>query len=94
VIVLSATIVLKLHDPRSLKDKRQVVKSVCERVRNRFNVSIAEVDDLESWQLATLGLAVVSNDQRRAAELLEDVARFIERERPDLDLVECVIERV
>jgi uncharacterized protein YlxP (DUF503 family) len=94
VIVLSATIVLKLHDPRSLKDKRQVVKSVCERVRNRFNVSIAEVDDQESWQVATLGLAVVSNEERRAAEILGDVARFIERERPDLDLVECVIERV
>ena len=94
MIVLSATVVLKLHDPRSLKDKRQVVKSVCERVRNRFNVSIAEVENQESWQVATLGLAVVSNDQRRAADLLEDVARFIERERPDFDLVECVIERV
>jgi uncharacterized protein len=94
VIVLSATIVLKLHDPRSLKDKRQVVKSVCERVRNRFNVSIAEVDDLDSWQVVTLGVAAVSNDQRHSASLLEDVARFIERERPDLDLVECVVERI
>jgi uncharacterized protein YlxP (DUF503 family) len=94
VIVLSAVVVLKLHDPQSLKAKRQVVKSVCERVRNRFNVSIAEVDDHESWQVVTLGVAVVSNDQRHAAEMLDEVARYIERERPDVDLVSLEVERV
>ena len=85
---------IRLHLPasQSLKDKRQVVKSVLARVRAHFEIAAAEVDDLESWQLATLGLACATNDARHAQEVLDRAARYIEESRPDLDLTEVEIE--
>ena len=55
------TIVLYMHDNESLKDKRQVVKSLVATTRQKFNVSIAEVDDLDKWRRATLGVAAFAN---------------------------------
>jgi uncharacterized protein YlxP (DUF503 family) len=85
---------IRLHLPasQSLKDKRQVVKSVLARVRAQFEVAAAEVDDLESWQLATLGLACVSNDARHAHDVLERAARYIEESRLDVEITEVEIE--
>ena len=67
---------LSFHLPgaRSLKDKRQVVRSFRDRVRARLDVSIAEVDHLELHQRATFGVAVVSNDATVCDELLASVA--------------------
>ena len=62
----------------SLKDRRRVVKSFKDRVRARFPVSIAEVGDLERHQVATLGVAVVSNDTARCSEVLSAVSRAAE----------------
>ena len=53
---------------RTLKEKRTIVKSVVERLRNRFNASVAEVDDLDSAGLATIAAVVVSNESRHADE--------------------------
>ena len=55
---------LTLHVPasHSLKDKRQVVRSLIERLRRQFNVAAAEVEEQDSWQTAVLGLVVVSNE--------------------------------
>jgi len=80
VVVLVAEVELYLPESGSLKDKRQVVKSVKERLRSRFNVSIAEVDHLELWQRCGLGLAVVSGDAARAEELMGKAIRFIEQD--------------
>ena len=78
---------LRLPENQSLKGKRRVVRSVCSRVGNKFNVSIAEVQDQGAWQIATLGIACVSNDSAHADEVLRSVVRYIEGSRDDLELV-------
>ncbi len=83
---------LRLPENGSLKGKRKVVKSISSRVGNKFNVSIAETDDLEHWQLATLGVVCVSNDGRHANEILSRVANFIEVSRGDAEVLDIEIE--
>lgn len=74
---------------QSLKGKRGVLGSICARVRNKFNVSIAEVGDHDSWQAATLGVTSVSNDPVIAEKMLAAVLDFIERGRDGIEIVEC-----
>lgn len=69
---------LLLHGNFSLKGKRQVIKSVVERARQRFNISIAEVEDQDLWQKAVLGICTVSNDRQRVNSILDQVLDFIE----------------
>ncbi len=69
---------LQLAENHDLKGKRQVLKSVKDRVRNRFNVSIAEVEDLDLWQRATLGVACVSKDRAAVERTLAQVTTFVE----------------
>ncbi len=71
---------LELHIPqaRSLKDKRHVVKSIVDGVRAKFNVSIAELDNLDLHQSATLGVACVANDSAHVHRVLEAVRSAIE----------------
>ena len=73
----ACTLHLRLLESHSLKDKRRAVKSIKERVRSKFNVSIAEIDGLEKWQWATLGVACVSNDVRFANSILSNVVNFV-----------------
>ncbi|RMD72305.1 MAG: DUF503 domain-containing protein, partial [Chloroflexi bacterium] len=77
---------------QSLKEKRQVLRSLISRIRNEFNVSVAEVDDQDRWQSAILGVAVVATDQVHAQRQLEAVVSFIERQRPDCPLLNYAIE--
>jgi uncharacterized protein YlxP (DUF503 family) len=86
VHVGTARIALELPEGSSLKDKRQVVRSVVQRLRNRFNLSVAEVETLNSISLATLALACVSNDARHTQEMLDKAVAFIEEERLDADV--------
>lgn len=65
----------------SLKGKRRVLKSIKDRVQSRFNVSIAEVDRLEEWQRATLGIACVANDPRLVDGTLSKVVELIASSR-------------
>jgi uncharacterized protein len=65
------TVTIYLGEGSSLKDKRQVVKSLIETTRQKFNVSIAEVGDLNLWRKATLGVAVVSNDGAHCNRVLD-----------------------
>lgn len=71
-------ICLRIPENQSLKQKRQVVKSIIDRVKNRFNVAIAEVDALNSHQTAVLGAVTVSNDTRHVNCILSHVVNFIE----------------
>jgi uncharacterized protein YlxP (DUF503 family) len=66
--------------PASLKDKRRVVKSLKERLRSRFNVSVAEVDYQDLWQRGALGVAAVGPDGKVIAGVLDKVLRFIRRD--------------
>ena len=80
---------LQLPENQSLKGKRRVIGSLCSRVHRKFNVSIAEVDDNDSWQTATLGVALAANDGRHAGEMLSKVVSFVEDSRDDFVLVGC-----
>ncbi len=71
------TLHLRILEARSLKEKRRVIKSLKDRVRNKFNVSIAEVGNLDKWQWATLGVVCVSNDARFTNSMLSNVVDFI-----------------
>ena len=71
------TLNLRLLGNHSLKGKRRAIKSIKDRVRSKFNVSIAEVDRLDKWQWATLGVACVSNDTRFVNSVLSNVVNFI-----------------
>jgi len=83
---------LRLPENQSLKGKRRILKSITSQVSNRFNVSIAEVDDQDLWQLATLGVSCVSNDGRHANEVLSHVMDFIESIRSDAEVLDYEIE--
>jgi len=74
----SCKIELRIPQSASLKDKRRVIKSLKDRVQARFNVGIAEVDRLDDWQRATLGVAAVSKDARMVDEILSKVVNWIE----------------
>lgn len=71
---------LLLHEVNSLKEKRHILKSVIERVKSRFNVSIAEVGEMDKWQVAEIGFSCVSNSSRHADAILNNVIAFIERD--------------
>jgi uncharacterized protein YlxP (DUF503 family) len=73
---------LELHLPasHSLKEKRSVVNRVKERVRTRFNASVAEVDHQDLWQRAALGVAVVSGEPGGLDRVLRDILSCVERE--------------
>ena len=83
---------LYLPDTHSLKGKRQVAHSVAARIRNQFNVSVAEVDNNELWQRLTLGVCCLSNDSKHANEIISKVAAFVESSRPDLELLDYETE--
>ena len=70
---------LYLEDTFSLKDKRQVVRSITQKARNQFNAGIAEVEDLDDARVATLAVVVVSNEATHAQEMLQTIIGFIER---------------
>jgi uncharacterized protein YlxP (DUF503 family) len=71
--VASLRVRLLIRESRSLKDKRQVVQSIKEKLRQRFNAAVAEVDALDDRRLAVLGFAVVSNDAGHARAELEKI---------------------
>jgi uncharacterized protein YlxP (DUF503 family) len=85
---------IKLHLPgsQSLKAKRRVVKSIISRLGSQFNISIAEVDDQDLWQLATLGVACVSNHNQHVDETISKVVNFIAQNYPELEIVDHEIE--
>jgi uncharacterized protein YlxP (DUF503 family) len=89
-----ARITLHLPASQSLKDKRQVVRSLLARLRNQFEVAAAEVESQDRRQLAVLGLAYVSGDARHAEEVLDHAARYIEATRPDVEITDLQIEVV
>ena len=86
-------VTLHLAEGSSLKDKRQVIKSLIETTRRKFNVSIAEVADQDIWRRATLGIAVVSNDASFANRVLDKVLDYIES-NPAVDVGEVEMEMI
>ena len=85
---------LKLRFPQnhSLKDKRRVLNSITTRVRGSFNVSIAEVEERDKWQLATLGIACVSNSSQQVNEVISKVVELITQSKFDVEILDYEIE--
>lgn len=78
MIVGACLVDLHIHGSQSLKAKRGVVRSIVRRVRNRFNLSVAEVGGQDTWQHAVLGLCAAGSDARRVRLELERASDFIE----------------
>jgi uncharacterized protein YlxP (DUF503 family) len=78
LIVGLLTLEIVIPEANSLKDKRSVVKSMVEGMRNKFNVSAAEVDHLDVWRRATIGVACVSNSQAFVDQVLNKVVDWVE----------------
>jgi len=74
----SAKLTLNIPHAMSLKDKRQVSRSIMDKVRQRFNVSASEVDTQDILQTLSIGVAIVSGDAAHAQQSLEAVIRFVE----------------
>lgn len=83
---------LRLPENMSLKGKRRVLKSIITRLRNRFNVSVAEVDDQQLWQMATLGVCCLSNNSRYTNEVLSKVVNFVANGRFEIEMLDYQIE--
>ena len=78
MIVGAAVVEIQIHASHSLKQKRGVVRSIVQRVRNRFNLSVAEVGGQDTWQRAVLGLACAGGDPVRVRQQLDQAVDFIE----------------
>ena len=85
-------VTLHLPESQTLKDKRQVVRSLLARLRNQFEVSAAEVARQDTWQIAVLGLAYVSGEARHAEEVVQHALRYIEESRPDLAITDVQVD--
>ncbi len=92
MIVGACRVTLRLPENSSLKGKRQLLRSLTTRLRNKFNVAVAEVEDNDRWQIATIGVTCVSNDARHAREMLDRVVAFIQYTRLDAELLESEID--
>lgn len=82
--VASMTIQLRIEHSRSLKDRRQVVRSLKEKLRHGFNISVAEMDEAVTWQSATLGVVAVSGSRDYLSGLMSEVESAAQRIAGDL----------
>jgi uncharacterized protein YlxP (DUF503 family) len=95
VFVAVLTLELLLHDSHSLKEKRMVVNGVLDRIRARFNVSAAQLDDDDLWNRAHLGFAAISNERTAAEKVLHRIRDAVEKlceAQATADVVKCEIE--
>ncbi len=92
MIIGACTLELSIPGNGSLKGKRQIIKSLMARLRNEFNVSVAEVGAQDKWQSAVIGVVCVSTDSDYVHGLLNRVAHWVEETRLDCNLVDYQIE--
>ncbi len=83
---------LRFPENLSLKGKRRILKSITTRLRSKFNISVAEVDDNDLWQVASLGICCVSNNKRYTNEVLSKAVDFIVNGRFDVEMLDYEIE--
>lgn len=82
LFVRTLSITLFIHDALSLKDKRQVLQSLMQKVRQKFNVAIAEIGYQDEWQRTEIGLAFVSNQPSHLEQMQPEILNFIEDQYP------------
>lgn len=81
--VAAARISLHIPASQSLKDRRRVLRSLIDRAHARFNAAVAEVGGQDTWQVAEIGVSVVSSGATHAQEKLDQLIRFIEEFSPE-----------
>jgi uncharacterized protein YlxP (DUF503 family) len=86
------TLILQLPGCTSLKEKRGRLKPLLARLHREFDISTAEIDHLDAWQSAVIACALVSNDPNHTRRALQQVARWVEENWPDVILIEERIE--
>lgn len=86
MVVLSAELTFRMPEAHSLKDKRQVCRSLVDGAKRKFNVAIAEVDTQDMHQMLTIGVAVIFGTEHHAHEMLDAVIRYLE-EHAEAELV-------
>jgi uncharacterized protein YlxP (DUF503 family) len=91
IIVGLCTVELFIPGSQSLKDKRQVLMSLKDRLRDRFNLSIAEVDGQDLWQKTVLGFACVANETRHVHQVLEQALNVV-RATPAVEIVQSRVD--
>lgn len=74
-----ARVTIYMDESFSLKDKRREVRSVCDRVRHKFNAGVSEIEDLDDIRVATIGIVVLSNAKPHADQMLQKILDFIDR---------------
>ena len=83
-----ARVTIRLPENDNLKGKRRVVKSICTRVHNKFNVSISEIDDNELWQIASFGIVCAGNSSRITEGTLNSVLDYINASSDDFEVID------
>ncbi|MGM0396049.1 MAG: DUF503 domain-containing protein [Bacillota bacterium] len=78
MIIGACTLEIHIYEVYSLKEKRQVIKSILGRLQSRFNISVAEVDNFDIWQTAVIGFACVSNESAHVRSTIDNVIRFVD----------------
>lgn len=92
MIVGICSIQLIMFENHSLKEKRHLIKSIIDKIKHRYNVSIAEVGEQDKWQRSEIGIACVSTDTKHVDETLQKVINFIDRDgRFDLVILQYEI---
>ncbi len=92
MIIAIARITLHLPASHSLKDKRQVVRSLLAQVKQRFEVAAAEVDRQDQWQAAVIGIACISTSPGHADEIIAKVVDFVDTRRVDAEMIDYETE--
>lgn len=82
---------LNIYEANSIKEKRQVIKSIIGKLQSRFNISIAEVDLNDSWKSSIIGFACVTNDTQHANQIVSKVIKFIDADSR-VEIVDYTIE--
>jgi uncharacterized protein YlxP (DUF503 family) len=78
LIIGVLTLEIHLGEANSLKEKRRILKSLIERIKNRFNVSVAEVGEHDLWQRSTIGISLVSTERAHVHQVFAVVVKFVE----------------
>jgi len=92
MIIGVCKIKLRIPQNASLKDKRRVLKSIISQLKNRFNIAVAEVEDQDLWQVATLGICAIGNDSRFINEILSKAVNFVNNGNFDVEMLDYEIE--
>jgi hypothetical protein len=86
--MIIGSIVFDIYIPYagSLKEKRMVVRSVKEKLKSKFNVSVSEIGDLDKWQYAQVAVVTVAPDKKQVEKVIQNIINFVENNYPDIHI--------